>query len=340
MVLAFVREENEQYGFIEVDQDGLWKKVIGELFEDFILFFAPKLHTQVDFSIAPEFLDKELFQEVTDRKKGRRFADQLAKVRLKNGEEKWILVHIEVQSTNETEFPERMFQYFYRIYDRYQEKIIAIAVHTSPAKSNALEHFEYDYFGTTLHYSYTNYRTEDYPDEELERSDKLFSKIVLAAKGLHQTKDKEHQRYLFKSKLMRAIVRNKDYSRTAVQAVFHFIDYLLQLSEEYTKQLSEEIRPMIREETELMELYNKENAPPTIMNAFDLEFEKGLEKGVEKGLERGLEQGLEKGKIVGKMIERHAIAQKLILEKLPLEMVSTATGLTLEEVKEIQEKLN
>ena len=69
-----------------------------------------------------------------------------------------------------------------------------------------------------------------------------------------------------------------------------------------------------------MELYNKENAPPTIMNTFDLEFEKG--------------------KIEGKIGERHTIAQKLILEKLPLEMVSTATGLTLEEVKEIQKMLN
>lgn len=332
MVVALVREENEPYESFEVDQDGLWKKVIGELFEYFLLFFSPKLHAQVDFNRAPDFLDKELFQEVTDRKKGRRFADRLAKVRLKNGEEKWILVHVEVQSTNEREFSERMFQYFYRIYDRSKEKIIAIAVHTSPMKSDMLEHFEYDYFGTALHYSYTNYRTEDYPDEELERSDKLFSKIVLAAKVLHQTKDKEQQRYRFKSKLMREIVRNKNYSRAAVQAVFHFIDYLLQLPEAYAKQLSEEIRPIIREETELMELYSKENAPPTIMNAFDLEFEKGIAKGkIEGKLE---------GELEGKIIERRAIAKKLIVEKLPLETISTATGLTLDELKDLQEKLN
>ncbi len=75
-----------------------------------------------------------MFQEVTDKKKGRRFADQLVKVQLKNGEEQWILIHIEVQSKNETVFPERMFQYFYRIYDRYQEKIVAMTIHTSPSK--------------------------------------------------------------------------------------------------------------------------------------------------------------------------------------------------------------
>lgn len=47
-----------------------------------------------------------------------------------------------------------------------------------------------------------------------------------------------------------------------------------------------------------MELYNKENASPTIMNAFDLEWEKGIQQG----------------KIEGIMEERHTIAQKLIIE--------------------------
>lgn len=323
MVTALVQEEQAQYR-PAVDQDGLWKKVIGDLFEDFLLFFAPELHKHVDFSKEPELLDKELFQEVMDGQKGRRFADRLVKVRLKNGEEKWILVHIEVQSKNESAFPERMFQYFYRIYDQHREKIVAIAVHTSPSKSERPEHFEYNYFGTQLHYAYTNYRTEDIPDEELERSDKLFSKIVLAAKALHKTKDEEHQRYLFKRKLMHEIVRNKNYSRITVQAVLHFIDYLLQLPEKYMNQLSEYIGPIIREETELMELYNKENASPTILKSFAEEFE----------------QGIEQGKMEGKLEERRAIAQKLILNNMPLETITEITELTLEEVKGIQRTLN
>lgn len=324
MVVAWVREEVSQYDGNSVDQDGLWKKVIGELFEDFLLFFAPELHMQVDFSIKPDFLDKELFQEVTDKKKGRRFADRLAKVRLKNGKEQWVLIHIEVQSKNETDFPERMFQYFYRIYDRHQEKIVAIAVHTSPNQSPIPERFEYDYLGTQLHYSYRNYRTETYPDSELEQSDSIFSKIVLAAKVMHQTKDEDHPRFLFKRKLMRELIHNQNYSRTKVQAVFHFIDFLLQLPEAYTKQLSEEIRPMIRKETELMELYNKENASPTIMNAFDLE--------LEKGIERGLEQGIE--------FEKRDITKKLILKNMALETIVEVTGLTLEEVKAIERTIN
>lgn len=325
MVTALVREEKTQYEASRVvDQDGLWKKVIGDLFEDFLLFFAPELHEHIDFSQEPDFLDKELFQEVVDAQKGRRVADRLVKVRLKNGVEKWILIHIEVQSKNEADFPERMFQYFYRIYDQHREKIVAIAVHTAPNKSTMLQHFEYDYFGTQLHYSYTNNRTEDYSDEELERSDKLFSKIVLAAKALHKTKDEEHQRYLFKRKLMREIVRNKNYSRTAVQAVLHFIDYLLHLPEEYMRQLSNDIGPIIRKETKLMELYNKENASPTILKSFAEE----------------LEEGVKQGKMEGKLEERHEIAQKLIIAQFSLEEISGITGLSLDELTEIQKTIN
>ncbi|MFC5591240.1 hypothetical protein ACFPRA_20365 [Sporosarcina soli] len=156
-----------------------------------------------------------------------------------------------------------------------------MAVHTSPNKNAIPDRFTYDYLGTQLHYMYRNYHMEAYPDKKLEQSDNIFSKIVLAAKALYQTKDEKHQRYLFKGKLMRELIRNQNYPRTAVQAVFHFIDYLLQLPETYTKQISEEIRPMIRKEAERMELYNKENASPTIMNAFDLELEKGIEQGIE-----------------------------------------------------------
>src|SRR5690606_8868138 len=104
-----------------------WKKVIGDVFERFLQFFAPILYEHVDFTKKPEFLQQELFQEVVDSKKGWRMADQLVKVHLKDGQEKWILVHVEVQSDNEEDFSERMFQYFYRIYDRYKQKIVAFA---------------------------------------------------------------------------------------------------------------------------------------------------------------------------------------------------------------------
>ncbi|MCG7336104.1 hypothetical protein MHZ95_12600 [Sporosarcina sp. ACRSM] len=80
MVTALVWEKSSDYKVDVVDQDGLWKKVIGDLFEDFLLFFKPALHSQVDFTKEAEFLQQELFQKIMDKKKGRQWADQLVKV--------------------------------------------------------------------------------------------------------------------------------------------------------------------------------------------------------------------------------------------------------------------
>ncbi|WP_339254342.1 hypothetical protein NSQ43_07315 [Sporosarcina sp. FSL W8-0480] len=126
---------------------------------------------------------------------------------------------------------------------------------------------------------------------------------------------------------MRELIRNKNYSRTAIQAVFHFIDYLLQLPEAYTKKLSNEIRPIIREETELMELYNKENASPTIKNAFDLEWERGVQQGLEQGLEKGLEQGVKK------------VVLEMLRKGTPTEFIAEVTHLEKEEIEKMREML-
>ncbi len=66
-----------------------------------------------------------------------------------------------------------------------------------------------------------------------------------------------------------------------------------------------------------MELYNKENASPTIKNVFDLE----LEKGIEQGLEQGIEQGVKK--VVLEMLRKGTstdfIAEVTHLEKAEIE---------------------
>lgn len=327
-----VKEEEKAYKTRAVDQDGLWKKVIEELFEDFLLFFTPALHEQVDFTKPIEFLDGELFQEVVDKKEGRRHADRLAKVQLKNGKEQWVLIHVEVQSSGDDAFSERMFQYFYRIYDRYQEKIVALAVHTFQGSIDKMKTFQYDYFDTKLSYTYANYRTEDYSNDLLERSENIFSKVVLAAKGLHKTKDEVEERYEFKRKLMNELIRNQRYSRTAVMATLHFIDYLLRLPEDYKKKLSEDIRLVFREENGLMELYDEDNAPPTVLESFGAKIAR-LEKLEAESRKEGLKQGLEQGLA----LEKTRTAKRLLARGMSVGEVMLATELSREEVVALQE---
>ena len=57
-------------------------------------------------------------------KVGSRLADKLVKVWTNRNEVAWVLIHIEIQNQQETTFAERMFIYYYRIFDRYRKKIV------------------------------------------------------------------------------------------------------------------------------------------------------------------------------------------------------------------------
>ena len=48
----------------------------------------------------------------------------LVKTYLKNGSEEWMLIHLEIQDRNDKHFAKRTFQYFYRIYERYEIDLI------------------------------------------------------------------------------------------------------------------------------------------------------------------------------------------------------------------------
>src|SRR5699024_10477787 len=120
-----------------------------DLLEPFVLFFAPALYEQLDWSRQPESLEQELRRAYPEQK-GKRYTDKLMKVHLKNGSEQWILAHIEVQGYEDKNFTERMFQYFYRIFDRYNRKIFAIALFADADPTFKPATYQYNFHGTRL----------------------------------------------------------------------------------------------------------------------------------------------------------------------------------------------
>ena len=93
------------------DYDSPWKETLERFFDDFLAFFFPDTHSDIDWSRGYLFLDKELQAAARDAQLGRRYADVLARVWRRGGVEVWVLVHIEVQSQPQAEFAERMYVY-------------------------------------------------------------------------------------------------------------------------------------------------------------------------------------------------------------------------------------
>jgi hypothetical protein len=74
------------------DYDSPWKNILDLQFEEFMAFFFPSAHAQIDWQAGHEFLDKELQKIALDAALGRRVVDKLVKVQLTNGQEQWVSV--------------------------------------------------------------------------------------------------------------------------------------------------------------------------------------------------------------------------------------------------------
>lgn len=74
-----------------IDYDGAWKAALEQYLADFIAFFLPTAHAEIDWRRGYTFLDQELRQIVQDAELGRRRVDKLVQVWRLDGAEAWVL---------------------------------------------------------------------------------------------------------------------------------------------------------------------------------------------------------------------------------------------------------
>ena len=162
--------------------DIYWKGILEDLFADFLRYFYPAAEELFDISRGFEFLDKELEQLFpSDDPEHPKFVDKLVKVFTKEGQEEWILVHIEVQGYKDDNFALRMFTYFYRIRDRYDKEVISIAIFTD--SDNKFLPDEYTYAGrdgsTSVVFKFKTYKVIDQDPAALEANENPFATVIL-----------------------------------------------------------------------------------------------------------------------------------------------------------------
>ena len=110
------------------DFDSAWKEAIDAFFQHFMAFFFPQAHREIDWSRAPVMLDKELQQITRGSERGLRVVDKLVQVWRTNGQNEWVLIHIEIQSQQEADFGQRMFVYYCRLFGDYNRKVASFAI--------------------------------------------------------------------------------------------------------------------------------------------------------------------------------------------------------------------
>src|SRR3954453_23206794 len=212
------------------DFDNPWKEGVEHFFAQFLAYFFPDAYAAIDWSRRYESLDKELQQIVSESELGLRLADKLFKVWLQNGQEAWILIHVEIQNQRVPAFAERMFVYNYRIYDRHRQPVISLAVMGDEEPTWRPDHFGYGLFGCTMGIRFPIVKLLDYASqaERLEMMPNPFAAAVLAHLKTRETCADPAARRNWKLRSIKSLY-DRGLDGEDVRQLFGFIDWMMDL---------------------------------------------------------------------------------------------------------------
>lgn len=225
------------------DYDSPWKEVIELYFPRFLEFFFTQAYAEIDWTRPYEFLDNELQQLEPDAEIGRRLVDKVAKVWLLDGEEAWVLVHVEVQGQYDSQFAERMYTYNYRLFDRHKKRVISLAVLADEQANWRPNNYSHQLGGCRVSLEFPIAKLLDYEAtwETLEQTTNPFGIIVMAHLKTKATQRNPESRLQWKLSLVRRLFE-RGYSREDIQELFRFIDWIMILPKELALSFTTEVR--------------------------------------------------------------------------------------------------
>jgi hypothetical protein len=298
------------------DYDSAWKDIIEEHFEPFLEFFFPTIHNDIDFSKSPLILSNELRRIVPSGKVGKRRADILVKVFLKDGTPKCICVfiHLEVQGTRKPGFMERIFVYYYRIFEKYREQgveIISLAILTDEDDNYRPNEYYFRRWGFEHRMKIPLVKIIDYKNkkefgEQLETSVNPMSLAVkVQLKSFEAKKGDNKKKYDIKRQLIR-LYYSHGYDARYIRSLFHFIDLIFSLPESFDKKLGEEIIQLEEE--------------------YKMPYVTSWERIAKK---EGMKEGMREGKL--------ETARELLKRGVDIHTIAEATGFSPEEIEQLTE---
>ena len=278
-------------------EDSAWKEIIEDLFQQFLAFFFPAVEREIDWSEPVEFLDSELQGLFPDLRRGKNRVDKLAKVSLKDGSSRWILVHIEVEGRGRPGFDLRMLHYNVRLGIRYGKDVLSLAILTDVSPRFRPGFYHQEFAGMVHTFRYPVVKLLDFAarKESLEEDPNPFSLVVLAHLEAPRAKG-DWERLGVKFALTERLYK-RGYSEENILRLLRFLDWILRLPPE----LDLEFRERVCAELE-------GHRPMPYLAQFErIAMEKGEAKGRAEGEAKGRVEGLREGI---RVLSRHRYGRK------------------------------
>ncbi|BAB74275.1 hypothetical protein DSM107007_04230 [Nostoc sp. PCC 7120 = FACHB-418] len=275
-------------------------------------FFFPQTAPLINWERPYEFLDKEFQQIAREAEQGRRYADKLVKVWQLQGEEVWLLIHVEIQAKPEDDFAERMFSYNLRIFDKFGQPAISLAILCDADSTWRPNQYSYNYPDCSLDFRFGSVKLLDYQNRwaELEASDNPFATVLMAHLKTQQTTKQPGERKAWKFSLIRRLYAQGLQERD-IRNLYRFIDWVMIL-------------------------------PKALEAEFWQEFKQFEQERTMSYITTGERIGYERGKEEGQLKQAQALVLRLLQKRvgdLPAEVREQIQSLSLEQLATLGEAL-
>lgn len=286
-----VMEESSPF----MNHDQLFKELIRTFFDEFLEAFFPNIHLMIDFENL-SFLSEELFTDLLEGENRR--LDIVVETKLKSTEA-FVIVHVEPQSTPQSDFNERMYNYFSMLYERHRKPIVPIAVFSY---QQSWEKNRFDITFPFFHVLTFNYLTLHLKKKNWRNY--IDSNNPAAAALLSKMNYNEAERVQVKKEFLRMIV-NMQLNPAKERFLYGFFEKYLPLNKREEEQLMEEIRHM-DDADRIMEI--------------PISYE-------ERGKEIGREEGIQ------------SVALKMLRKGMAIDLIVEVTALPKKEIEALKQKL-
>jgi hypothetical protein len=223
------------------DYDSPWKDAIQQYLRPFLELCFSHVERELDWSRAPEFLEQELRESIPGADLGPQRVDQLVKAWRPDGEEQWLLLHIEVQSNPDPDLPRRLFQYHTRLTEKHGWRVTTLCLLADISPGYRPTTFTWELLGCSHEFRFPTCKLLDFSESELQTSPNPLSLIIRAHLAAKRTRLEEPLRYSIKRALLKELP-DRGLTRQDFEQLLKLIDWLIRLSPASEVDFSQEIR--------------------------------------------------------------------------------------------------
>jgi Domain of unknown function (DUF4351) len=225
--------------------------------------------------LSTEWLDKEISQIVAQSRHRNRQVDLLFKVRLLDGRDQWILCHLEIQTSYESDFEFRIDQYHSGLKWMFRRDVLTLVIlaDLNPDWRPTEHHFKMGGFESLCRFPICKILDRLSTDWVAETS--LVAQVSRAQIAALKTADNPEARFSAKTQLVRNLY-TLGYSSDRIRELFRLIDWMMHLPSVLDRRFKADLAA-----------YEQEIHMPCVTSIERLAKEEGLEEGFIKGREQG-----------------------------------------------------